>query len=385
MKTTIARLSIWSLLPAAGLLLAACAADTGDPAGEPGARAPEPGLALSHGHALTPMPDDRAGFAGGQSNAHMVYRGGPIISNVKVYTVFWGASVKNQSQLDAFYTTLVNSAYIDGLREYDTPTQSIGRGAFQSAYVDAKAPSGAQIDDTQVQQELARLIDGGALPQPDANTLFMVHFPAGVTISMQGSSSCQQFCAYHSSFAHGSGDVYYGILPDFSGRCSSCGGESTAFNGTTVVASHEVAEAITDPNIGVANSTQDEKQLAWYDDTYDEIGDVCQGQSFTFEGYRVTKLWSNRASACVADGESADAGGGGTGGGSTGTGTGGGSTGTGSGGSCSHPACQTGAPLDASCGTCTGQVCNYMPQCCTAEWDASCVQGVEYICGKHCQ
>ncbi len=209
----------------------------------------------------------------------------------------------------------------------------------------------------------------------------MLHFPPGVSITMDGNTSCQQFCAYHSSFTHGGGSVYYGIMPDFSGACASCGGESTQLDGTTVVASHEVAEAITDPNIGVANQTQDEHQLGWYDDTNSEIGDVCEGQSATVEGYRVTKLWSNKANACAVTGEGST--GTGAGGGPGGGGTGAGGS-PGGGGACSHPICATGAALSPSCGPCTHHICDDNPECCSSGWTAACVQQAGPLCGKSC-
>jgi hypothetical protein len=384
MKTTSARLTLSCLLPMAGLLLSACAADTARPADA--REAPKLGDAWAH---HVPVPGEAARYGGesGAGGAHFVYRGGPVISSVRIITVFWGANVANQSALDAFYGTIANSPYIDLLTEYDTPTQSIARGSFQTSYVDPSPPSGAQITDDQIQTELGQLIDQGAVPQPDANTLFMIHFPSGVTISMQSGLSCQQFCAYHSSFAHGGNNVYYGIIPDFSGGCSSCGGEPDQWGSTTVVSSHEVAEGITDPNIGVANQTQDEHQLGWYDDTYDEIADVCQGQSFTLDGYRVTKLWSNKASACVA----AAGGSVGTGGGSTSStsSTASGSTGSGDpgggGGSCPHPICETGAPLAQSCGSCTNLVCAYDAHCCADVWDDGCVWEAQSFCGRRCQ
>jgi hypothetical protein len=377
MKTMRQRLAMVSLFPAVSLLIAACAADTADTA-DPG-RARPAGDYGANAH-LLPMPGRpaRALPAAGNGNVHMTYRGGPVISSVEVHTVFWGSGVPNQSQLDAFYTAIADSSYIDGLSEYDTPTQNIAHGSFKGSFVDTKAPSGSSVSDDAIQQEIGQRIDDGSLPQPDANTLFMVHFPAGVTITMQGSTSCQQFCAYHSSFTHGSIDVYYGVIPDFTGACAGCGGESDELDSTTVVSSHEVAEGITDPDIGVANQTQNEQKLGWYDDTNDEIGDVCQGQSATVAGYRVTKLWSNRANACIVPG-SAAGGGGGAGGGGSGAGGGG------AGSSCSHPICSTGAPLSPSCGPCTNAICNDEPQCCATAWDASCVQMARTLCGKPCQ
>jgi hypothetical protein len=367
MTTTNARLIVLSLFPVAALLMAACAADgadiadTADPAAEPHPFAAPPAHIL-------PMPGAE-GFAGpggqGNGNVHMVYRGGPVISNVKVFTVFWNASVPNQSALDAFYGTIVNSSYVDWLTEYDTPTQNIGRGTFIGTYVDGAAPADTDLSDDQVRQELGRLIDAGSLPTPDANTLFMVHFPAGVSITMNGNiTSCRQFCAYHSSFTHGSYAVYYGIMPDFSGGCASCGGENNQLDSTTVVSSHEVAEAMTDPNIGVANQNQDESQLGWYDDANSEIGDMCEGQSATVAGYRVTKLWSNQHNACyVTTGDSPSP----------------------VSASCSHQVCRPGAALSQSCGSCTQQICAAAPHCCTGSWDASCVAKVGAACGRRCQ
>jgi hypothetical protein len=378
MKTTRASLTLVSVL------LAACAADTADPGEDTVAGRHFAVSGVPRGH-MRSLPGEGAAArrASGQGQkTHMVYRGGPVISSVKVFTVFWSPSVPNQSGLPGFYASLVQGPYVDLLTEYDTPTQNIGRGSYLGTYVDGAAPSDSTITDDQIAQELARLLDAGSLPAADADTLFMVHFPAGVTITMDGNTSCQQFCAYHSSFTHGSGTVYYGVMPDFSGGCASCGGESNAFDGTTVVAAHEVGEAMTDPNIGVANQNQDEHQLGWYDDVSSEIGDVCEGQSATVGGYRVTKLWSNKANACAVTGVDGSASSSSS---SSSSGAGGSSAGQVGGKACSHPICSTGAALSGTCGPCTHTICDTDPECCTSAWTASCVQKAVSVCGKHCR
>src|SRR6185312_13617200 len=101
MKTR-ARLSLVSVFPAVALMiLAACADRPGeDTARETGSR---PVLGKEHAHLLrVPQKGGHArvkGAASGESssNAHMTYRGGPVISHVKVFTVYWNASVPNQS------------------------------------------------------------------------------------------------------------------------------------------------------------------------------------------------------------------------------------------------------------------------------------------------
>src|SRR5690349_11548442 len=59
--------------------------------------------------------------------AHLTYRGGPVLQNVRVVTVYWQ---NNQfaSNLNTYYGAVTNSAYYDWLSEYDTtnPTQHIG-------------------------------------------------------------------------------------------------------------------------------------------------------------------------------------------------------------------------------------------------------------------
>src|SRR5690348_9685935 len=102
MTTTRARLTLVSLFPVAALAMAACAADTDGLPRDPGAPARARHLTLSRAH-FVPVPGQAGvhakGAADGESsaNAHMTYRGGPVISNVKVFTVYWDASVPNQS------------------------------------------------------------------------------------------------------------------------------------------------------------------------------------------------------------------------------------------------------------------------------------------------
>ena len=197
----------------------------------------------------------------------------------------------------------------------------------------------------------------------------MVHFPAGVSITMQGATSCREFCAYHSSFQAGSSAVYYGVMPDMGGNCARCGGATDQLSSTTVVASHEVMEAITDPGIGLANQSQDGSLLGWYDDnggSEGEIADVCQGYNDTVAGWAVQQAYSMQAGACITTRSSSGGGGGGPVAG------------------CTHGVCLKGTPLQASCGSCTAQVCQADPHCCATGWDAACVQDAASICGKPC-
>lgn len=242
---------------------------------------------------------------------NMQYFGGHVVSNVKVYAVFWSAAVGSdiQSGVAGFYSTLVNSEWVDWLTEYSTnrtteagtragqpgSQQTIGRGTFAGNYTlttfsktfpPCAAPDQALtcITDADIATEINWQVGQGRLPLPDANTLYMVHFPGSVLISDPGHVSCQDFCAYHSTYQNSAmQSVFYAVLPDVSqpGCLNGCGSGST-FQKTCAAASHELAEVLTDGESGLA-SGQD-YPLAWYDteaNSQGEIGDMCRGHQDT--------------------------------------------------------------------------------------------------------
>ena len=321
MKTTRASLHPISCLPAIALLAAACAAPADVEMDEEAAiAAPDAsptGVRPSRAH-LMPMPDasrvgspakSQDGFDwGGQGGYNFTHHGGPVIANVKVVTVFWNSHVPDQGKLNSFYRTIVDSPHMDWLEEYNTSEQSIGRGSFLASYVDTGAPTRTSLRDPDIQKEIGRLIDTGKVPEPDADTLYMVHFPAGVAIEMEGNHSCQQFCAYHGTFTNHGKSVYYGVMPDFSGGCAACGGTSDKLQNTTIISSHELIEAITDPAIGLANEKNDASFLAWYDDQNGEIGDVCQSEAGEVSGWMVQAEYSMKAGACIVTASDGDRG-----------------------------------------------------------------------------
>jgi len=328
-----------SCLPAglvAGLLaLAACAppADDGTPAPEEqdAAKAAieaqlqavhfQPGTQV---HKLPMNAKSEAAIAPTLAANMLQYYGGRVISNVKVVEVLYGSGTYipdiSGANMGNFYTQVTNSAYMDWLVEYNTTghspgtNQSIGRGTFQSKVqiTPSSAHNGSTIDDSAIQAEIAAQISAGTLPAPttdsggNVNTIYMVNFPAGKTITQGGSNSCQAggFCAYHGTFTMGSQNLYYGVLPDMSSSsgCASGCGTSTTFNNQTSVASHELIEAVTDAEVGLATVVG--PPLAWYNTSQGEIGDICNAQQGSFVGgdgvtYTVQKEYDNVTGTCI--------------------------------------------------------------------------------------
>ncbi len=93
-------------------------------------------------------------------------------------------------------------------------------------------------------------------------------------------------------------------MPDMqTGLCSTGGcGNGGVFGNYTSVTSHELTEAITDADVGIATTFA--PPLAWYDMVNGEIGDICNGQqgSYVANGttYTIQLEFSNAANNCVA-------------------------------------------------------------------------------------
>ncbi len=273
--------------------------------------------------------------------AHLNYYGGRVVSNMQVVQVLWGnggvgsgngqflAGVKNTTSpsMATFYQAVLNSSYVDWLTEYNTDiidfgggsgtNQIIGRGSFAAQYVITPSDTSNPIDDSAIQTELANQITGGHLPAPttDAagnnNTYYAIFFPHGMSITLGTSGSCVSggFCAYHGTIANvGGNEIYYGVHPDMqagSGCFTGCGSNPTVFENQTSVASHEMIETITDPEVALAPSFA--PPLAWYDPINGEIGDICNGQDSHVVGsdgltYAVQTEFSNTENNCVVVG-----------------------------------------------------------------------------------
>src|SRR5674476_184470 len=63
----------------------------------------------------------------------LIYHHGPLITNVKVYTIFWGKNWKSipafvnlEKSINTFFKDILVSPLIDQLAEYNTPVYKIG-------------------------------------------------------------------------------------------------------------------------------------------------------------------------------------------------------------------------------------------------------------------
>ena len=218
--------------------------------------------------------------------------GGPLLGAVEVVPIYWGAAWSDPenaalaSRLDDFFDFILTSEYMDLLAEYGTDTSPIGHGRrTASARVTSSEPA-STVTDAAVQTTLQGFVADGTVPAPTAETLFFVYLPPGVTSVLGSGRSCAPggFCGYHN---HAVG-LRYAVVPF--ADCTGCVFPGDFLDTLTVVSSHELAEAVTDPDLD-----------AWWDDsTGEEIGDLCNRDTTRLGGFLVQTEWSNAQGACVA-------------------------------------------------------------------------------------
>jgi hypothetical protein len=222
---------------------------------------------------------------------NLTYRGGPLLSEVQVFAFFWGDAWQQDpqgalvQQLNDFFDYVLTSSLIDQLAEYSVPGMAISHGTRTGSLV-LTTPPPSNVSDGDIQNLIQQEISSDpAVPQPTSSSLYFVFLPPGVTVGLDGGSSCTSFCGYHSDI--NDGQVFYAVMPY--PDCSGCTGNLTVIDALTSTSSHELCEAITDPIAG----------QGWYDQSNGEIADICAWQTKKLGNYTVQLEWSNQAGSCV--------------------------------------------------------------------------------------
>ncbi len=117
----------------------------------------------------------------------------------------------------------------------------------------------------------------------------MIYVEDNVLISTSFGNSQSNFLGYHGAFAgtNASGtpiDLHYAVIAYPGGVNNAAYSYDSTLGDLTQIASHELVEAATDPNVGY-------KALGWYDvQANEEIGDLAAGQTVYVNGYAVQRI-----------------------------------------------------------------------------------------------
>jgi hypothetical protein len=243
------------------------------------------------------------------------YHGGALIPNVQAQDVFMGSDWKNNvgniqttlvGKLDSFLNTAVSGAQLDGLTlaGYRVYRGTTSPSAIDNLTINKNFTlqnnfflSSGGFDDLQIQAELQKMIKANQVQAPTPNRLYVVYVEPGVVVTQGFANSMFFFGGYHGAFngtnSQGApADIRYAVLPypaapNLSGTTQVL---DFALNNLTIVTSHELSEAVTDPDVSFAQTITDPK-LGWYDSFNNgEVGDLSEGFTTMINGFEVQMM-----------------------------------------------------------------------------------------------
>ena len=225
----------------------------------------------------------------------VTYQGGALLTHVEAQAVYLGAdwtrsaNLPQTRTLDNFLQSLVGGAYMDTL---SAAGYGVGRGTASAGRIDPiPLDRSFLLTDGAIQADLQAAISHRLVDPPDANRLYVIFVQPEVAVrANDGSISRTDFLGYHSAMighdASGQiADVRYAVVSYPGGAIGNA--EITGLapvQDLTEVASHEIAEAVTDPDV-------DYSVVGWYDDSFNgEVGDITNQQFVTLNGYVVQRI-----------------------------------------------------------------------------------------------
>lgn len=237
----------------------------------------------------------------------------PVLVNAEVETVFYGGSTwttnpllyQNSQTMNQFFNFITKSPYMDLLSQYYENVFPVGNVPVEhgswTGYDYTVAQPGNEVDDAQIHQMLINELGEGRLPVSRNNyyNLYFVYLPPGVS---DYECNLNGWGGYHSAFDMPVGpnqfiQVTYAVIqyPNYPPDSPN------AIQSQEILSSHEMAEAITNPDNGVGGFTA--LGESWYangnqfaDGEGREIADLADKQNLKFglyDGYWVQALWSN--------------------------------------------------------------------------------------------
>jgi hypothetical protein len=203
---------------------------------------------------------------------------GPLITTPKVVLLWWSTYFWNQHSTEKnYYKAALNAvgndpAFWNRLNEY-----GITSGSY-SGTIDLTRFGGpsASVNEQDIQNMLTFRFNNLVNP-PDENSIYVILLPNGITSAYNTSNG---FIGHHQFYQYNGKNIRYGVVE-----------YSTNTTQTLSVITHEVYEAVTDPDLSTGY---------WdpADGNNTEIGDLCNLQTMMMDGYPVQQVWSQQACGC---------------------------------------------------------------------------------------
>ncbi len=242
--------------------------------------------------------------------------GGPVISAPHIVPVFF-PNDEYETQLETFLQQLAaNKDWATTVSEYGVGAVTVGASVvLQDAPADKVSEQDVDTLMKQVGSGTASFQAGHApTSAPDGNTIYALFYPTSTIIEeAPGYDSCQSFGGYHADTTVNVGDAgapvqfAYALVP----RCPTFYQSEglTGVDEVTAGASHEIAEAVTDP----FSETNAAYLAADYDHKVygvvlaaSEVADMCSWEmpsatKPTGIDFQTSRVWSNKAALAGHD------------------------------------------------------------------------------------
>jgi hypothetical protein len=214
--------------------------------------------------------------------------GGNLLPQVQAQALFLGnefssgPAAAETAALDASLKGLATGPYLQALTRAG---YGVGPGSAAAGAIDGTAlTAGSTVSDAFIRARLQADISGGLLKAPNANTLYVVYVEPNVAVNLGlGQGTTQQgILGYHTAFlGAGGAPIRYAVVASPGGAAgnSTLPEASSALDQLTAVTSHELSEAVTDPDV---NSNVNGGRLGWFDPQRGEIGDIEENNPNAF-------------------------------------------------------------------------------------------------------
>jgi hypothetical protein len=203
---------------------------------------------------------------------HLTFHGGKVLRSPDVVPVYVGAywqtpeGKRDRARNDAAMAALVKDPGQTALwKEYGG-----GKGTTSPSKV-LTGPPQRTFSKEDVEALVQAQIRSGAFGASDPERIFTVVLPPGAILEDGEASSTAGLGGFHGNVTGKDGHpVYYAVVVYSQRTASGANGidfTGTAIDNVTITESHEITEAVTDPDVGLAIRTGDPRYLGWYDDT----------------------------------------------------------------------------------------------------------------------
>ncbi len=214
--------------------------------------------------------------------------GGNVLPQVQAQALYLGNQFSSTpahaetATLDAFLKDATSGPFLQALVRagYNVKPGSAVAGAVDNTSLTV----GSTISDAFIRARLQADVTSGLLKAPNANTLYVVYVQPDIAVNLgSGQGTTQQgILGYHTAFVGANGaPIRYAVVVTPAGAAgnSVLPEATTAIDQLTAVTSHELAEAVTDPDI---NSNVNNGRLGWFDPQRGEFGDVEEANANAF-------------------------------------------------------------------------------------------------------